>query len=69
MYSWERGSNENLNGLIRQYLPKGSSFRDLTQADCNRIARALEHPTQKRFSYKMPEQMFAVPVNGVALVG
>jgi len=32
-HSWERGANENTNGLIRQYFPKGSSFNHVTDAD------------------------------------
>src|SRR5918993_258032 len=38
-HSWERGTNENANGLIRQYLPKGESMAGLTQQECNPIAR------------------------------
>ena len=37
-HSWERGTNENTNGLIRQYLPKRTSLARLSQANCNRIA-------------------------------
>ncbi len=39
-HAWERGTNENTNGLVRQYLPKRSSMASLTQHDCNRIARS-----------------------------
>ena len=41
-HSWERGTNENTNGLIRQYLPKGESMANLTQYGCNEIARQLK---------------------------
>jgi IS30 family transposase len=58
-HSWERGSNENLNGLIRQYLPKGTCLRHVTQADCDRIARALNSRPRKRHNYKTPEQICA----------
>jgi len=57
--SWERGSNENLNGLIRQYLPKGTCFRHLTQSECDRIARALNTRSRKRYNYQTPEQVYA----------
>jgi len=40
-HSWERGSDENANGLIRQYLPKGMSMAGLSQHQCNAIARNL----------------------------
>ena len=58
-HSWERGSNENLNGLIRQYLPKGACLRQVTQADCDRIARALNARPRKRHNYKTPVQIYA----------
>ena len=57
-HSWERGSNENLNGLIRQYLPKGRCLRDITQADCNEIAKALNTRPRKRHGFKTPLEIF-----------
>jgi IS30 family transposase len=60
-HSWERGSNENLNGLVRQYLPKGMCLRHITQNDCDRIARALNTRPRKRYGYKTPEQMLLGP--------
>lgn len=56
-HSWERGSNENVNGLIRQYLPKGTSMKDLTQQQCDAIARKLNSRPRKRFNFKTPEQI------------
>lgn len=56
-HSWERGSNENTNGLIRQYLPKGTSMKDLTQARCDRIAQKLNTRPRKRHGYKTPEEI------------
>lgn len=57
-HSWERGSNENINGLIRQYLPKTKSMKDITQQQCNNIAAALNSRPRKRFDYKTPEEMY-----------
>jgi transposase, IS30 family len=58
-HSWERGSNENLNGLIRQYLPKRTCLRQTNQADCDRIAHALNSRPRKRHNYQTPEQIYA----------
>jgi len=57
-HSWERGSNENVNGLIRQYLPKGTSMADLTQQQCDSITNKLNTRPRKRFNYKNPEEMY-----------
>jgi IS30 family transposase len=53
-HSWERGTNENTNGLIRQYLPKRKSMRGLTQHACNAIAHKLNVRPRKRHCYKSP---------------
>ena len=57
-HSWERGTNENTNGLIRQYLPKGISMDGLSQAQCNAIARKLNHRPRKRHGYRTPAELF-----------
>ena len=57
-HSWERGSNENVNGLIRQYLPKDKSMASLTQQQCDRIASKLNQRPRKRFNYKTPEEIY-----------
>jgi transposase, IS30 family len=56
-HSWERGTNENTNGLIRQYIPKGASMKDLTQAQCDRIAKKLNTRPRKRHGFKTPEEI------------
>lgn len=53
-HSWERGTNENTNGLIRQYLPKGACLKHLSQRDCNAIARQLNTRPRKRLGFKTP---------------
>jgi len=57
-HSWERGSNENLNGLLRQYLPKRTSQEGVTQRDCDRIAKKLNTRPRKRLGYRTPEECF-----------
>lgn len=52
--SWERGTNENTNGLIRQYLPKRTSMKRLTQDRCDAIAHALNNRPRKRHGFHTP---------------
>lgn len=65
--SWERGSNENANGLVRQYLPKGTCLRALTQAQCNWIAKQLNDRPRERLAFKTPAEAFLSRPRGVAL--
>jgi transposase, IS30 family len=58
-HAWERGTNENTNGLVRQYLPKRQSMAHLTQHDCNRIATKLNRRPRKRLNYRTPEECHA----------
>jgi len=58
-HAWERGTNENTNGLLRQYLPKGESMAHLTQHDCSRLARHLNRRPRKRLGYRTPEECYA----------
>lgn len=58
-HAWERGTNENTNGLIRQYLPKRQSMAHLTQHDCDRIAAKLNRRPRKRLGYRTPEECYA----------
>ena len=67
-HSWERGTNENTNGLIRQYLPKGTCMKNLTQAQCNAIAKKLNDRPRKRHGYMTPNELFN-KVSNVALHG
>jgi len=58
-HSWERGLNENTNGLIRQYLPKGKTMTGLTQRHCDAIATRLNRRPRKSMGFKTPEQTYA----------
>lgn len=66
-HSWERGSNENANGLIRQYLPKGESMAGLSQRQCNSIARRLNTRPRKRLEFKTPLECYRESSVSVAL--
>lgn len=57
-HSWERGTSENTNGLIRQYLPKRSSMARVSQATCNRIAGKLNSRPRKRLDYLTPAECY-----------
>jgi IS30 family transposase len=57
-HSWERGSNENANGLIRQYLPKGRGMAGLSQPQCNAIARKLNTRPRQRLGSRTPLECY-----------
>jgi IS30 family transposase len=57
-HAWERGTNENTNGLIRQYLKKGASMENLTQRHCQRIADKLNARPRKRLGFRTPEECY-----------
>ena len=56
---WQRGSNENTNGLLRQYLPRRLDFRTLTQADFDAIAQELNERPRQTLGFKTPSQALA----------
>ena len=56
---WQRGSNENTNGLLRQYLPRTLDFRTLTQADFDAIADKLNGRPRQTLGFKTPSQALA----------
>lgn len=57
-HSWERGTNENTNGLLRYFFPKGSAFADVTQTDLDRAVRNLNTRPRKRLNYATPAAVF-----------
>lgn len=57
--SWERGLNENTNGLIRQYFPKGSCFKNITPADVIRVENILNDRPRKTLGYLTPNEVYS----------
>jgi IS30 family transposase len=57
-HSWERGTNENTNGLIRQYLPKGHTMEDVDQTQCDAIALKINTRPRKRLQYFTPTDKY-----------
>jgi transposase, IS30 family len=56
--AYQRGTNENTNGLIRRYLPKGTSFRNLTQKKLDHIVEELNNRPRKCLGYRTPNEVF-----------
>lgn len=63
---WQRGSNENTNGLLRQYMPKGMNIAGFSQSQLNAIARQLNERPRKTLGFHTPAEMFS---ECVALTG
>lgn len=57
-HSWERGTNENTNGLLRQFVPKGTYFKNLTQRQLDRYVRLINTRPRKRHGYRTPDEVF-----------
>jgi len=57
-HSWERGTNENTNGLIRQFFPKRSSFATVTQEQVDQMAKLLNRRPRKKLNYLTPYEVF-----------
>ena len=57
-HSWERGLNENHNGLLRQYFPKNQPLNQVDQDDANRALAGLNHRPRKKLNYKTPWEVF-----------
>lgn len=57
-HSWERGTNENTNGLLREFFPKRSAFKNITKQKLDRVVKLLNNRPRKCLSYLTPEEVF-----------
>jgi transposase, IS30 family len=57
-HSWERGTNENTNGLLRQYFPKGTDFQKVSRRDVRRAQERLNHRPRKTLSWRTPHEVY-----------
>ena len=65
--SWERGSNENFNGLLRQYVPKKRSMESITDEEIRMIENRLNNRPRKRLGFRTPSEVFHQSLRRVAL--
>lgn len=64
--AWQRGCNENTNGLIRQYLPKGANFKNITNDHLEIIVKRLNHRPRKCLNYQTPHEVIHQAIRGPA---
>lgn len=62
-HSWERGSNENYNRLLRQYYPKGSDFTSITKEQLIKVQDKLNRRPRKRYGFKSPLEVYEEAIN------
>jgi len=65
--SWQRGSNENFNGLLRQYVPKKRALSTVTREELTMIENRLNHRPRKRLGFKTPYEVFHDSLKRVAV--
>jgi IS30 family transposase len=57
-HSWERGTNENTNGLLRQFIPKKTDFITVTKEDLEHYTHLINHRPRERLDYLTPHEVF-----------
>lgn len=62
--SWERGTNENTNGLVRQYFPKKSGFSQISEAEIKFVMERLNNRPRKTLGYRTPHEVFFTDQSG-----
>ena len=59
-HSWERGCNENYNGLVRDFFPKGTDFATISEKEVKRVERNLNHRPRKRLGFLTPHEVYVL---------
>jgi len=65
-HSWEKGSVEQVNGLIRRFYPKGTNFKEVTAAEINKVEKLLNNRPRKCLNYRTPYEMFRIASGALA---
>ncbi|MCM1060421.1 MAG: IS30 family transposase [Eubacterium sp.] len=55
---WQRGTNENTNGLLRQFFPKGTSFADISDEELQTVGDLINNRSRKRLGFRSPAELF-----------
>lgn len=66
--AWQRGANENTNGLLRQYFPKGSNFKKITEEDVREAVKRLNDRPRKCLNYRTPNEVFWQEARGALAI-
>lgn len=61
--SWQRGTNENRNGLVRFYLPKDTDLDQVTAAQIRRVENKINNRPMKRLKYQTPNEVYAIEMS------
>jgi IS30 family transposase len=65
-HSWEKGSVEQVNGLIRRFFPKGTDFNEVSNAEINKVEKLINNRPRKCLNYRTPYEMFRIASGALA---
>lgn len=66
--AWQRGANENTNGLLRQYFPKGINFREIDEDDLSEAVKRLNNRPRKCLGFRTPHEVFWAVARGALAI-
>ena len=65
---WQKGANENTNGLLRQYFPKATSFKNIIDSDIDKVVKRLNNRPRKCLNYQTPHEVFWKEARGALTI-